>query len=855
MAVHRLMQRPSSVFRYLCFLFFLSLMAVFSGCNSDYSGGVRGNGNANNGVNTLNTRGRDIYASQCVECHAADGNGVPEQVGTFSLRNCSLCYNKDVLASEIETTMPAGNNREGDCVGQCATDVAEYIMYAFNRPVTDEDVARNNPAGAEVYNQQCASCHADNGLGFGQYPTMVNCTQCTSRSVLTSYIEGSMPIGGQNPEACVGDCAANVAEHIMFTFNNRSRSTELKGISLLPAEDTLRKAAIILTGQLPEEEFVNSIASAGSTEEKETALQHAVDHLLDSEDFLVFLGDAMNDMLLNRKYLARNGDNTSAIDLISARSTLNGEPVEDYPNRNWYNDATDNRSSRNFARISTNDAIAEEVIELVKHITRNDRPFTEILTANYTMLNYYSARAYGLDPSEYDFKRLENPQVSEFPYDPEHFLPVQITSNPHASGEALPHAGVLTTPAFLNRYDTTDTNRNRHRARIIYDYFLDTDILAIGEGQPADTSDIAGDVPTINNPACNICHNILDPVAVTLHNWTEGGKYRPTSNGQGGGFFRRYNSWSFEDILPASLNGVEMDLGNNRDNSIQWLSGRIIRDPRFFRAMTRWAYRSLTNEEPLKVSDDQDQTQVDAYTTQSQVLSDIANEFKSNGVNIKHLFRSIIMSPYWRATALSEEGYEELHAKVGSQRLLTPEMMYRKMNAVLGIDWNDFNVNDPQSLANLVRLYGGIDSDSVTSRLKTPNGLISLIQDRYATELACAATARDFSRGSSDRLLFTTVESDTTPSDANEARIRQTLQHLHHQLLGERLSTDHPEITQSYALLSDVWQMGTGATSNNNRSLPSACRVQGVRQDSNYMMTSWMAVLTYLISDYGFSHE
>ena len=37
--------------------------------------------------------------------------------------------------------------------------------------------------------------------------------------------------------------------------------------------------------------------------------------------------------------------------------------------------------------------------------------------------------------------------------------------------------------AWLNRFPTTPTNRNRHRARIAYDLFLATDILKLGEDQ------------------------------------------------------------------------------------------------------------------------------------------------------------------------------------------------------------------------------------------------------------------------------------------------------------------------------------------------------------------------------------
>ena len=43
----------------------------------------------------------------------------------------------------------------------------------------------------------------------------------------------------------------------------------------------------------------------------------------------------------------------------------------------------------------------------------------------------------------------------------------------------IPQAGLLTSLMLLNRYPTTATNRNRARARVVYDLFLDVDILGL----------------------------------------------------------------------------------------------------------------------------------------------------------------------------------------------------------------------------------------------------------------------------------------------------------------------------------------------------------------------------------------
>ena len=846
------------------------IMLICSGCTEDYSGDIAETGQAQNGVFSLNTRGRDIYMSLCDHCHAPDGRGIPSEVGSLSLENCVVCDNREILSNYIENFMPAVN--EGDsvssvsadpssCQEQCAIDVAEYIIYQFfsGNEVEQPDI-QFNQAGADAYSQQCVQCHGEDGLGLGQYPPLVNCARCESFGLLSRYIDSSMPIGGSGPVACEGNCATNIAEFVIYQFNSRAQVSEIQGVGILPPEETYRKASILLTGHLPDDESMLAIQQASNVSDKENRLSEALDELLERPEFLDFLGDSINDMLLSRKYLSRNGNSKAALNLISRSSRAYGDSIEDYPNREWYDQELPEGELRNYARVQTNDAIAEEIVELVKYIAQQNRPFTELVTASYTMVNWYSAWAYGLSDNNYPklgtelkFRKLPAPEFSDLPYDPSHFIPVNVASNGHTFGEVIPHSGVLTSPMFLNRYDTTRTNRNRHRARIIFDYFLDTDILAIGDGQPANTADIAGENPTMENQACTICHTILDPVAGALHNWVEGGKYRRTR--LQGDADRNYNRWSFDDIFPPGFVGVDMPLENYQDNSVQWLSQRIIRDPRFVRAMTRWAYKSLTGEEPLQVTDDQNAAAVEAYITQSSILNDIGAQFKRQGWNVKKLFKGLIMSPYWRATALTDATIASVTDQIGAQRLLTPELMYRKIQAVLGVDWNDFNVNDRRSLQNLVRLYGGIDSDEITTRLTSPNGLIALIQDRYATELACAATAQDFAEPTQNRLLFPTVELNTTPSSTNSQRIRETLQHLHYQLLGEKLALDDPEILASYDLLQQVWQMGMDTLAENERSLARQCQSSTIREDSTFMVTSWMAVLTYLISDYGFAYE
>ena len=88
----------------------------------------------------------------------------------------------------------------------------------------------------------------------------------------------------------------------------------------------------------------------------------------------------------------------------------------------------------------------------------------------------------------------------------------------------FPHAGILNTKVFLQRYPSTATNRNRARSRWTYYHFLGVDIE---KSAPRTTDPVAladTDNPTLNNPACTVCHTIMDPVAGAFQNYGDEGR-------------------------------------------------------------------------------------------------------------------------------------------------------------------------------------------------------------------------------------------------------------------------------------------------------------------------------------------
>ena len=175
-------------------------------------------------------------------------------------------------------------------------------------------------------------------------------------------------------------------------------------------------------------------------------------------------------------------------------------------------------------------------LELIAHVVENDLPYTEVLTADYIMANPWTARAYGAstqfdDPDDrHEFRpsRIMNyyRMGDGFEAENDPVLQVGRILDPGPLHTDYPHAGILNTNAFLKRYPTTATNRNRARARWTYYHFLGLDVekSASRTTDPVALADTNN--PTMHNPACTVCHSVLDPVAGAFQNYGDEGYYK-----------------------------------------------------------------------------------------------------------------------------------------------------------------------------------------------------------------------------------------------------------------------------------------------------------------------------------------
>jgi hypothetical protein len=609
------------------------------------------------------------------------------------------------------------------------------------------------------------------------------------------------------------------------------------GIQLLDNTDTLRKASLLLVGRLPTEDEVETVTESG-----EDGLNSVLLEMMESPQFRGYAMEVFNDLFMTDRY--RGGNN--ATDLLDD---------DDYPNNRFYSDLSEDDNDEEYIELAngyTNNSVASAPLQLVSYLIENDLPFTEVLTADYMVVNPFSALVYGIDNIDFDDER-----------DPNEFKPGRI--------EGIPHAGILTSPMWLNRFPTTDTNRNRHRARMIYDFFLATDVMKLAE-RPVDPTSIIDFNPTMYNPQCSVCHSNIDPIAGAFQNWDEAGRFRPPEEG-----------W-FSDMRPPGYNDDTIP-SNEWSSSLQWLGHVVTEDPLFALAITRNIYKALSGQNALlppapELTADIAAAQQAAFDAQDKILQTTAQAFIDSNYNLKTVFTQLIMSNEFRAaesSAAADRRQTEL-AKVGTSRFLTPELLHKKIEAISGYSWTRSYGNNPEYLLSeneYLIFFGGIDFDSVTKRITQPNGLMASVAMRMANEVACKSGPRDFTR--EDRLLFPYVELSFEPEDENGFEIAgavdaimENIQYLHARVLGELLPLDHEEIERTYQIFYETWKEGKEQVSADEVSadLPGSCRAENdlvtgeslpdderIRRDDRYTVRSWMAVLSYLYSDFRFLYQ
>ncbi len=604
-------------------------------------------------------------------------------------------------------------------------------------------------------------------------------------------------------------------------------------VALVSPKRLLRRVTLSLCGRLPTAEEFNRVEREGLA-----AMDSILDEAMQEAAFYTRLKEAFNDIFLTVG-VEDNAETILSYDHFEhTRNWFNNHPLDDVP------EAERERKRWKLADVYR-DALLREPLELIAHIVRNDLPFTQLATADYIMVSPYTSRGYGI------FEEIKD-QFKD-PEDPFEYIPARLHALKSRDGKLqesptglYPHAGFLSMFHYLRRYPSTETNRNRLRARMFYQHFLGIDIMQLAP-RSTDASAVAAkyEVPTMQAADCVVCHKTIDPVAGIFQDFNFEGHLGPRKDG-----------W-YKDMFAAGFEGEELP-ANERWRAPQWLAERAVKDPRYAIAMTEHVYYLLFGRKVLQPPEDIDDPMFGpkrrGYRAQRQVIEACAHQFVLSGHNLKAAIKSMIGSEFYRVDGLETlltqpERRAELD-DIGIVRLVSPEQLERKIEAIFGQRWG--RLHDEYQI-----LYGGIDSKTVTERNSDPSGAMGAIQRIMANDVACKNVALDFRRPPAERLLFPSIEASVVPgTEMSDQQILAAIIHLHDRLLGHEQTASDPEVQRTFELFKGI----VADASLSGRYEPRETYFCGGREefkteDPHYTVRAWRGVVTYLLRQHAFLYE
>jgi hypothetical protein len=425
-----------------------------------------------------------------------------------------------------------------DAAGACATANSCYISEV--EPVVQESCAMCHQQGLTADQQGARLLFTDDpAKNHAALETFVT-SDGVGADWLLGKIVGDFGHGGGPVLAQGSNSYWAFADYLTLLVGANTDDGSVEASAMWSAtamespETTLRRAGIILSGKIPTKAAIKRAQSSDS------GLKRELVRLMKGEGFHDFLTTGANDRLLTEGL--NNGidfqfDNRGRFpDFMQFERSLPEDRPEEFNTEEYWDRPFLDRGSANG---EFRQALILEPLELIAYIVENDRSYKEVVTADYTMVNQFSAMAYRADVTFdepmydddgfYDRSRLNMFKPAKnsghIPRINDNIVDQDAEVYSIAEYHDWPHAGVLSTPAWLTRYPSTDTNRNRARARWTYYQFLGVDIekLAPRTTDPVALADTNN--PTMNNPACTVCHERMDPVAGAYQSFGDGGNY------------------------------------------------------------------------------------------------------------------------------------------------------------------------------------------------------------------------------------------------------------------------------------------------------------------------------------------
>jgi len=600
-----------------------------------------------------------------------------------------------------------------------------------------------------------------------------------------------------------------------------------RGFAFSDNEETLRRATIILAGRLP------SNVEIAAANVDENGLRSTLKTMMDGDGFRNF------------------------IDRTANTSLLTGGAIEGLGDQNFDQAFGDDLAGQ--AETDLFESLAQEPLRIIQYIVENDRSYEEVVTANYTLVDTVTAPFYSSSPVATSDNLPIGWTKATIP-----------TASVNSPGVAYPHAGVLSTPAWLSRFPTTDTNRNRHRVLMMYRQFLGVDIELLGQRPNNDDEDSGFPVPLMQDPACTLCHSFMDPAAGAFMDFGPDSRYRKAGGNpalsddyiagssedyplnleenewyQNGDFwYRDVFSPGFEIAsLPGNYAGLSTNttIGNTGTSTLSWMTNELIKDGRFAKGAVKFWYQGLfgrdTLDNPVDENDPDFTERRAAFDIQNAYFNELAFNFKAGGYIVRDLLVDMVTSQLFKVNSIgSADVNDPVLEEIGMFRLLTPEELDLKTEYIFEISlFESYTDGKAQQ-------YGGYDGGiSGSARNEDMTPIMSTIITEVINQALCIDNTfvlDEFAIATkANRKLLINAESTDSPDNGGAAddRIKQNIQYLYKVLLAEDLAVTDEEITKTFELFKSTHDGDTSS---------GACSAGGAR------VAAWNSVLAYLMGDF-----
>ena len=415
-------------------------------------------------------------------------------------------------------------------------------------------------------------------------------------------------------------------------------------------------------------------------------------------------------------------------------------------------------SSFNFAEAVSNYAytrsIGEEPLRILATVADEDLPYTEIVTADWTVINPILASMYPTD----------------YPDGGRDWQKARYT-------DGRPAAGVLSTNGMWWRYGSTSSNLNRKRANQVSRIFLCNDYLTrpIEFDRDVNLLDEEAVADAIkNDPGCVACHVSLDPLASYLYGFWY---IDETSAGDTTSYHPE------RELLHQQLGVPKPAYYGKPGGTLNALGHHIAGDPRFVECAVEQAYTRLMGR--------------DAVLTDGDALAIHREAFMEGGLTLRALFRSILTHPRYRSAAEGPDGF-------ATKKLATANLMASQIEGLTGFAWTqsgtEMMTSDAVGVGNLA---GRADGYRMVRDSRSPNATMLLVTARLAEAAAAHLMVTEAPLAPDERDLFTLVDFSETP-DSDLAAMAAQIRHLHKAVLGRSVDTDSEEVTANLSLWTEL---------------------------------------------------